>query len=99
MDRISPSTVVYFSHPNCPFCDKLESDLLSLEIKFEKVLLTDENRNELIALTNCKTVPQLFIGKKFIGGYREFCVLCSSNFDQLVQELVSIGHPAPKYDF
>lgn len=97
METVCEDKVVFFSKADCDFCEKLESDLKALDISYTKVLVTDVVKPLLIAHTSCLSVPQLFIGKKFIGGYREFSVLCATN--RLEAELHAIGHKPPQYDF
>lgn len=77
---ISMYPVVFFSKKECPYCVHLEKDLESLEIPFQKLMLDNEThlRDMLIEFTSCKTVPQLFIGGKFVGGYKEFTTLCGT---------------------
>ena len=75
---VQTDTVVFFSKSECPNCDKLQSDLVSIGIPFKKVTLESHLRDDLVEYTKCKTVPQLFIGGKFIGGYREFTTLCGT---------------------
>lgn len=67
--------VVFFSKENCVYCDMLETDLISMEIPYKKVMLTNNIRSALVEYTKCLTVPQLFIGGVFHGGYKEFSTL------------------------
>lgn len=77
-DIIKSSPVLFFSNANCSYCDLLEEDMVSMNIPYKKVMLETYIRNDLVSLTKCKTVPQLFIGGKFIGGYKEFSTLCGT---------------------
>lgn len=76
---------LFFTKANCHYCNKLQTSLEILEIPFEKVTVDEHNREALIALTNCKTVPQLFLGrdKVYIGGYIEFESLLRSEPNRL----------------
>ena len=97
MDCISQFPIVFFSKTDCHYCVKLEDDLISLGIKdYKKVMVTEQNRDDLIATTNCKTVPQLFIGGKYIGGYTEFSRLCAT---QQIDTLLEPFGIKPTYDF
>ena len=96
MENIYKQAVCFFTKDNCPYCVKLENDLQSLSIPFEKVIVTEEFRDNLIEHTKCKTVPQLFIGGKFIGGYKEFCELAGT--PRLLEVLQPLGI-IPNYDF
>ena len=54
----------------CPFCIRAVSLLDSKGIQYEKIILDgkDEELNELRAQTGHRSVPQIFINDKFIGG-------------------------------
>ena len=71
-------SVVFFSKDECPHCVSLENDLSSMSIPYKKVMLESDLREKLVEYTNHKTVPQLFIGGSFIGGYSEFVRLANS---------------------
>jgi len=74
---IHHNPVVVFSKDECVYCDKLVADLEAMKVPFIKIDIIESNlRESLIAHTGCKTVPQLFIGGTFIGGYSEFSKLC-----------------------
>jgi glutaredoxin 3 len=75
---IRSSVVVFFSKPNCPYCIKLEADLASMQVAYLKVVLENRLRDALIELTSQKTVPQLFIGGVFVGGYDNFSTMCAT---------------------
>jgi glutaredoxin 3 len=77
---VNEQAVVVFSKENCVYCVLLQKDLDSMQIPYKKVMI-DNNTNikeQLIEFTKCKTVPQLFIGGKFIGGYNDFTRLCGT---------------------
>lgn len=95
-DLINQQPVVFFSKTDCPYCDMLEDDLTSMQIPYEKIMLTPEIREPLIELTKCKTVPQLFIGGVFMGGYKEFSALCGTG--KITSQLSKFGIN-PFFDF
>jgi glutaredoxin 3 len=78
MDATNTQTVVFYSKDNCPYCDYLQADLEKLKIPYKKVTITSTNRQALIEFTKCKTVPQLFIGGSFAGGYQQFVQLLTT---------------------
>ena len=67
--------VVIWSKVNCPQCDKAKSLLASKDIQFsERKISTDTGYSveDLLALVpTAKSVPQIFIDDKHIGGYNE----------------------------
>lgn len=87
---ISKDSVVVFSKDECHYCDKLVADLTAMCIPFQKYNLNDltDIKDELVIMTGCKTVPQLFIGGAFIGGYQDFAKLCSvGKLEKLLQPI------------
>ena len=63
---------VYTTEP-CAFCRQAKALLESRGISFEEIDLarSPEGRSELVALTGQMTFPQILIGKRAIGGFRE----------------------------
>lgn len=64
----------------CPFCVRAKQLLKAKGIEFEEINL-DGKDDELEALrnrTNFKTVPQIFINDKMIGGYTDLAALDQS---------------------
>jgi len=62
-----------YGKPICPYCDKAKSlcESKGLEYRY-KSLGTDINMDELLELfPNAKTVPQIRIDGKNVGGYHE----------------------------
>jgi len=78
LNIVNSDPVVFFSKHECPYCDMLEADLEAMHVPFKKVILDNNIRDALLDLTKCKTVPQLFIGGVFKGGYKEFTALCGT---------------------
>ncbi|AFA41056.1 glutaredoxin 3 [Wigglesworthia glossinidia endosymbiont of Glossina morsitans morsitans (Yale colony)] len=71
---------IYLKH-SCPYCK--EAKLLlkkhnifykEIDIELNKIYLL-----EMIKKSNRKTVPQIFINKKHIGGYDDLCILLKEN--------------------
>ena len=70
--------VVMYSTAVCPYCTMAERLLKSRGVSdIEKILIdTDENlRTEMIAKTNRRTVPQIFIGDTHVGGFDDLSAL------------------------
>ena len=65
--------VVIYSTAYCPFCTAVKQLFDSKGVAYEEIDLSD-NRNafeELKRKNDWRTVPQVFIGDEFIGGYEE----------------------------
>ena len=56
---------------SCPFCVRAEALLMSKGVTdFEKILIDSDpaRREEMMTITGRRTVPQIFIGDRHIGG-------------------------------
>jgi glutaredoxin len=66
-------TAVVWSKNGCPYCDQAKALLEKNNIKFEvRTLGSGWTKEELLAaVPNAKTVPQIFLDGKLIGGFTE----------------------------
>jgi len=64
---------IIWSKYHCPYCDKAKSLLKLRRIEFEERKLGDGwTKEELLeAVPTARSVPQIFIDDKLIGGYQE----------------------------
>lgn len=71
-DEIMKNIVIY-SINNCGYCEAAKSLCRSLNLDFKEINLSgdDAGKQELIAKTSHRTMPQIFIDDQFIGGYAE----------------------------
>ena len=54
----------------CLYCDKAENLLKTEELPFEKIYIDeDDNAKDYIVEQGFKTVPQIWLDDKWIGGY------------------------------
>jgi len=62
-----------WSKYHCPYCDQAKALLKSKGIEFEEKKIGDGyTREELLeAVPGARTVPQIFIDDKLIGGFTE----------------------------
>lgn len=69
----------------CPFCIQAKELLNSLGVKYEEQDITDtpEKIEELSKISGFRTVPQIFVGDKCLGGF--------SDIDKLNQEGKLLG--------
>lgn len=65
------SNIIVYSKPNCPYCVKAKRLLTQMKLTFtEHVVGVDATREQLLeAAPNARTVPQIIIDDKVIGGY------------------------------
>jgi glutaredoxin 3 len=63
--------VVIYTTSYCPYCTGAKGLLRSKNVPFEEIDVTDdpERRAEMERLSGRRTVPQIFIQGKPIGGY------------------------------
>jgi len=72
------SNVVMYSTAVCPYCVQAERLLASKGVKDITRIRVDQDparRDEMIARTGRRTVPQIFIGDKHVGGYDDLAAL------------------------
>jgi len=72
------ASVVMYSTAVCPYCVRAEKLLQRKgvrEIEKIRVDLQPELRLEMMEKTGRRTVPQIYIGEKHVGGYDELASL------------------------
>jgi glutaredoxin 3 len=82
-----PAVTVYVSDW-CPYCQRAKGLLSSKNVVFSEVNVEDDAklREEMIARSNRRTVPQIFIGDKHVGGCDDLFELDrSGELDRLIQ--------------
>ena len=64
-------SVTIYTKDLCGYCDAAKSLLKSMNVRFEEAKIgTDVTREELLEVApGAKTVPQIVINEKLIGGY------------------------------
>ena len=70
--------VIIYTGPLCNFCSAAKHLLSKKKISYEEINIgnDDKKREEMLKKSNgTKTVPQIFIGEKHIGGYVELKAL------------------------
>ncbi|CAD7697783.1 unnamed protein product [Ostreobium quekettii] len=65
--------VIVYSRSWCPYCEEVTKLLAELDVNFTLVELDhivegDDIQDALYDITNSTTVPQVFVGGKFVGG-------------------------------
>jgi glutaredoxin 3 len=70
--------VVMYSTLVCPYCQRAEMLLKArgvAEIEKVRIDLDPERRQEMIEKTGRRTVPQIFIGDRHVGGFDDLSAL------------------------
>lgn len=67
------SVVIVYTTEPCGFCRQAKALLQARGVRFSEVNLAKdpEGRADLVALTGQMTFPQIVIGQRAIGGFRE----------------------------
>lgn len=80
--------VIVYSKANCSYCDRAKQLLDSKHAKYEEIridLLPDKLAEMLELSGGRRTVPQIFINDKAIGGYDDLAALAKAGtLDQLL---------------
>ncbi len=72
----------------CPYCQRAKSLLNKKQVIFNEINVEEDakSREEMLARSNQRTVPQIFIGDKHVGGCDELYALDrSGDLDRLIQ--------------
>ena len=89
---VGPNKIVVYSSANCGYCRAAIHFLQS--VKGQTVDVVDltgdwDSRKALVARTGHRTVPQIFIGETFVGGFDELRALDSAGkLDLLLSQVV-----------
>ena len=75
--------VVVWSKYHCPYCDQAKALLSQKGYHFEERKIGDGYTKEelLEAVPNARTVPQIFLGDKLIGGFTELRQYIEQNME------------------
>lgn len=65
------NNVTIFHKDYCPYCKAAKQLLTKLGIEYNDIEVTNNpiEFNNMVKLSGRKTVPQIFIGERHIGGY------------------------------
>ena len=68
-------SVKVYTTPICPYCNNAKQLLASKGVTYEEIGMHDMSGDERRALmqktNNYRTVPQIFVGDTFVGGFDE----------------------------
>jgi glutaredoxin 3 len=82
------SKITMYTTDPCGFCRSAKSLLESRGVSYEEVNLAKDpdGRAELVALTGQMTFPQILVGQRAIGGFRE---LLEADRDGILGDLLA----------
>ena len=78
----------------CPYCQRAKALLSSKQLVFNEIDVDEDPklRQEMISRSGRRTVPQIFIGERHVGGCDDLYALESKGeLDQLVSNLSGQG--------
>jgi glutaredoxin 3 len=85
---MTQSAVTLYVSDWCPYCQRAKGLLAQKNIIFTEINVEEqpEFREEMIARSNRRTVPQIFIGDRHVGGCDDLFELDrSGQLDRLIQ--------------
>lgn len=82
--------VYMYSTRICPYCMRAERLLIQKGVMQVRKILIDENPQQMtkmMEITGRRTVPQIFIGERHVGGYDDLVELdLDGELDSLLQQ-------------
>ncbi|MAG60470.1 glutaredoxin 3 [archaeon] len=83
--------IIIYTKDYCPYCKSAKSLLTSKSVEFKEINMQEMSEGELEVLSKetkgYSTVPQIFIGSKFIGGFNDLKALeDSGKLDEMLKE-------------
>lgn len=71
------ATVIIYTKSNCPYCIAAKELLTEKGTTFDEIDVTNdpEQLAAVVEKTGQMTVPQIFIGDEFVGGYDDLAAL------------------------
>lgn len=85
---MSQPAIVVYATGWCPYCQRARALLAKKGLEFKEIDVEDDGklREEMIARSGKRTVPQIFIGDKHVGGCDDLLALDGSGeLDRLIQ--------------
>ena len=78
--EIKMTHIVIYSKEPCPYCVMAKEFFKARQLAFEEIRidLDPDKREEMMRLSNRRTVPQIFINGQSIGGYDDLVSLAKS---------------------
>jgi glutaredoxin 3 len=85
---VTQPVITFYMADWCPYCQRAKGLLTQKNLVFNEINVDDEPklREEMIARSSRRTVPQIFIGTKHVGGCDDlFALEASGELDRLIQ--------------
>lgn len=74
------ANITIYTKDNCPYCNMAKEFLSSRNLSFNEIPVEhdQEKLEEMLRLSQRRTVPQIFINQQSIGGYDDLVALAKS---------------------
>jgi len=74
---MNTATVVMYATAWCPFCERARTLLARKGIGYREIDVEDDPklREEMVRRSGRRTVPQIFIGERHVGGWDDLAAL------------------------
>jgi glutaredoxin 3 len=85
---VSQPAVTVYTSDWCPYCQRAKALLTQKNVAFSEINVDEDAkfRQEMLARSNRRTVPQIFIGDRHVGGCDDLFELDrSGELDRLIQ--------------
>jgi glutaredoxin 3 len=85
---VSQPAIVVYATGWCPYCQRVRALFAKRGLEFTEIDVDEDGklREEMIARSGRRTVPQIFIGDEFVGGCDDLLALDGSGeLDRLIQ--------------
>jgi glutaredoxin 3 len=85
---VSQPAIVVYATGWCPYCQRVRALFAKRGLEFTEIDVEEDGklREEMIARSGRRTVPQIFIGDEFVGGCDDLLALDGSGeLDRLIQ--------------
>lgn len=89
LGEIIMANIIVYSTSHCPYCERAKSLLTAKGVDYTVVDVESdtEKLSEMLARSQRRTVPQIFINDYHVGGYDDLYALDSAGeLDQLLNE-------------
>jgi glutaredoxin 3 len=83
------TNVIIYTKENCPYCKMAKELFAAHHVAYQEVRvdLDEAKREEMMRLSNRRTVPQIFINDQSIGGYDDLSALVKAGkLDALLKQ-------------
>jgi len=85
---VTQPDIVVYATAWCPYCQRVRTLLTGKGLSFKEIDVEDDAkfRAEMVARSGRRTVPQVFIGEKHVGGCDDlFALDAGGELDRLIQ--------------